>query len=120
MLPVFIFNSIKTQQLHIVYFHRCNRYVSTLILTFNFQLSIFNSIETQQLHIVHFHRCNRYVSTLIFNFQLSIFNYLLYGIRFAMDLPNVTSSAYSKASPTEIPLAIVLIVPLKSFKTLER
>ena len=62
-----IFNSIETQQLHIVYFHRCNWYVSTLI---------FNSIETQQLHIVYYHRCNWYVSTIIFNFQLSIFNFL--------------------------------------------
>ena len=35
-----IFNSIETQQLHRVYFHRCNWYVSTLI--FNFQFSTFN------------------------------------------------------------------------------
>ena len=34
------FNLIETQQLHIVYFQRCNWYVSTLI--FNFQLSTFN------------------------------------------------------------------------------
>ncbi len=32
------FNLIETQQLHIVYFQRCNWYVSTLI--FNFQFSI--------------------------------------------------------------------------------
>ena len=45
MIQFSIFNLIETQQLHIVYFQRCNWYVSTLI--FNFQLSTFNFQETR-------------------------------------------------------------------------
>ena len=62
-LPKFsIFNSIETQQLHIVYFIGV---IGTSLPKF----SIFNLIETQQLHRVYFHWCNWYVSTKIFNFQ---------------------------------------------------
>ena len=64
-----IFNSIETQQLHIVNFKGVMCHVST---------KIFNSIETQQLHIVYSHRCNWYVSTKIFNFQFSTFNFNQY------------------------------------------
>ena len=78
MLPVFIFNSIETYQLHRVYSQWCN--VSRLYI--NFQLSIFNSIETHQLHRVYSQWCN--VSRLYINFQLSTFNFQLFVIWYSV------------------------------------
>ena len=79
------FNSIETQQLHIVNFKgvmchvstkfsirlRRNNYILFILIGVMCHVStkIFNSIETQQLHIVYSHWCNWYVST-----KFSIFN----------------------------------------------
>ena len=51
---------------------------------------------------------NMFLTCLIYSFLLLSILQPLNGVRFRIDRPNVTSSAYSSSSPTEMPRAIML------------